>query len=55
MTMQITTEPIPLTEDDNGVFRVGGTRVTFDTVIAAFNDGATPEEIITDYPTLEYV
>jgi uncharacterized protein (DUF433 family) len=45
-------EAIPLTEDANGVLRVGNTRVTLDTVLAAFADGATPEEISQQYPSL---
>ncbi|MBI4863316.1 MAG: DUF433 domain-containing protein [Candidatus Riflebacteria bacterium] len=32
--------------------RVGGTRVTIDTVVAAFEDGATAEEIAQQYPAL---
>ena len=32
--------------------RVGKTRVTLDTVLYAFLDGATPEEIATRYPSL---
>lgn len=32
--------------------RVGGTRVTLDTVIQAFTDGATAEEIAQQYPSL---
>jgi len=32
--------------------RVGGTRVTLETVIGAFKDGATPEEILQQYPSL---
>lgn len=32
--------------------RVGDTRVSLDSVIFAFNDGATPEEIVQQYPTL---
>jgi len=32
--------------------RVGKTRVTLDTVIAAFADGATAEEIAQQYPSL---
>jgi len=48
----ITTEPIPLETDADGVVRVGGTRVTLDTVVAAFKDGATAEEIVFQYPSL---
>lgn len=33
--------------------RVGSTRVTLDTVISAFLDGATAEEIVHQYPSLE--
>lgn len=32
--------------------RVGATRVSLDSVIFAFHDGATPEEIVQQYPTL---
>ena len=43
---------IPLEIDTDGVIRVGGTRVTLDTVVAAFNEGATAEEIVYQYPSL---
>lgn len=45
-------EPIPLERDTDGVVRVGGTRVTLDTVVMAFNEGATAEEIVQQYPSL---
>jgi uncharacterized protein (DUF433 family) len=47
-------EPVPLEMDAEGVMRVGKTRVTLDldTVIAAFVDGATAEEIVQQYPSL---
>jgi uncharacterized protein (DUF433 family) len=45
-------EPIPLQRWEDGTFRVGGTRVTLDTVVAAFHTGATPEEIAQDYSSL---
>jgi uncharacterized protein (DUF433 family) len=35
----------------DGVVRVGGTRVTLDTVVAAFNQGATAQEIVFQYPS----
>lgn len=44
-------QTVPLVEVD-GVLRVGGTRVTLDTVVLAFEDGATPEEIAQQYPSL---
>jgi len=40
----------PLSPDADGVIRVGKTRVTLDTVIAAFNEGASAEEIVQQYP-----
>jgi len=52
MVFALTTESIPLTEDPNGVLRMGNTRVTLDTVIAVFADGATAEEIVQQYPSL---
>ncbi|MEW5857296.1 MAG: DUF433 domain-containing protein [Cyanobacteriota bacterium] len=53
MTLSITVEPIPLKVNADGVVRVGGTRVTLDTVVAAFNSGATAEEIVFQYPSLQ--
>ena len=52
MSLAITTEKIPLKKDTDGVVRVGGTRVTLDTIVAAFNEGATAEEITYQYPSL---
>jgi uncharacterized protein (DUF433 family) len=46
-------EAIPLAKDSHGVYRVGGTRVTLDLVVHAFNRGATAEEIVQKFPTLE--
>ena len=43
----------PLEPDVEGVIRIGGTRVTLDTVVAAFQQGATAEEIVYRYPSLE--
>ena len=50
--MQISTEPVPLKLDSDAVIRIGGTRITLDTVVAAFNEGATAEEIAGNYPSL---
>jgi len=51
-TLQIQPLPLPLTVDKHGVARVGGTRVTLDTVVRAFTRGATAEEIAQQYPSL---
>lgn len=52
MALLIETQPVPLAIDADGVVRVGNTRVTLDTVIAAFLEGATAEEIAHQYPSL---
>jgi len=50
--MVTTTEVIPLETDTNGVIRVSNTRVTLDTIVTAFKEGATAEEIAQQYPTI---
>jgi uncharacterized protein (DUF433 family) len=52
ITYEITSDAPPLRRDATGVIRIAETRVTLDTVIDAFNAGATPEEIAIDYPSL---
>lgn len=44
------TDIIPLITDKDGVIRVSKTRVTLDTIVAAFTEGATAEEIAFQYP-----
>ncbi len=46
-------ETIPLARDGQGVWRVGGTRVTLDVVVRAFDGGAAPEEIVQRFPAPE--
>jgi uncharacterized protein (DUF433 family) len=50
--MVTATEIIPLETDADGVIRVSNTRVTLDTIVTAFKDGATAEEIAQQYPTV---
>ncbi|MEH1770639.1 MAG: DUF433 domain-containing protein [Nostoc sp.] len=52
MFLTIASDPIPLSPDSDGVVRVSNTRVTLDTVIAAFLEGVTAEEIVEQYPSL---
>ncbi len=52
MSLVIEAPAVPLRTDDHGVIRVGKTRVALDTVVYAFNQGASPEEIVMSYPTL---
>lgn len=56
MTLSLVAEPIesiPLKTGRDSAILVGNTRVPLDTVIGAFTDGATPEEVVYQYPTLE--
>jgi uncharacterized protein (DUF433 family) len=46
-------QPPPLRMDADGAVRVGRTRVTLDTVIGDYEDGALPEEIVVHYDSLE--
>ena len=39
--------------DDSGTIRVGASRVTLDTLVAAFHAGSTPEQLVQDFPTLD--
>jgi len=42
----------PLHQDDTGTVRIIGSRVTLDTVVAAFKRGATAEQIQDSFPSL---
>lgn len=53
MALTLTAEPVPLVTDASGVVRVRDTRVPLDTVVSTFDDGATAEEIVQQYPTLQ--
>lgn len=53
MSLVIESPPVPLRTDEHGVMHVGTTRVPLDTVVFAFNQGSSPEEIVLSYPTLE--
>jgi uncharacterized protein (DUF433 family) len=52
MSLDFSAEPVPLVADADGVLRVGSTRVTLDTIVAAFREGLTAEEIVEQYPSL---
>jgi uncharacterized protein (DUF433 family) len=45
-------EPAPVQQGDDGVLRVGGTRVRLDSIIGAFKNGSAAEEILLKYPCL---
>jgi uncharacterized protein (DUF433 family) len=51
MTFRLAACGVALNEVD-GQVRILGTRVTLDTVVVSFQQGATPEEIVQDYSAL---
>jgi uncharacterized protein (DUF433 family) len=53
MSMLIEAIPVPLVVDAQGAVRIGKTRVLLDTVVEAFKQGATAEEIAQDYSILD--
>ena len=53
MILSSATEIMPLEVDTHGIVYVGKTRITLDTVVAAFTEGATAEEIVQQYPSLQ--
>ena len=46
------TATLPLKRDKDGVIRVSKTRVTLDTIVNAFLEGLTAEEIAAQYPVV---
>lgn len=53
MSRQFVAEPVPVIMDGDGVMRVASTRVTLDSIVWAFLDGASAEEIASHYPSLD--
>ena len=52
MSITLQAEPLPLASDEYGVIRVGGTRVTLDTIVTAYEQGENPEVIADQYPAV---
>jgi len=53
MAFSIESQLTPLSINDEGVVRIGGTRVTLETVIGSYKDGVSAEEIVNRYPSLK--
>jgi uncharacterized protein (DUF433 family) len=47
------TKPAPLSRGPDEAIRISGTRVSLETIVSAFDAGATAEEIVQQYPSLE--
>ena len=53
MILKVVPQSPPIETNNDGVMLVGRTRVTLDTLVAAFDRGATAEEIVHRYPSLK--
>jgi uncharacterized protein (DUF433 family) len=53
MNLAMEAPPVPLQTDAQGVVRVGSTRIPLDTVVFAFNQGSSAEEIVLSFPVLQ--
>ena len=53
MTLIVKEQQPPLVADIDGVIRVGGTRIPLGTILHAFDEGSTAEEIASRYPALK--
>jgi uncharacterized protein (DUF433 family) len=53
MLIDVAPEPAPLLSDADGVVHVGSSRVTLDSVLAAFRTGAAAEQIAQQYPSVD--
>lgn len=53
MSLVIDAPPVPLRTDEHGVMRVGDTRVRLDTVITAWKQGDSPEQIVENFDALD--
>jgi uncharacterized protein (DUF433 family) len=45
-------DSVPITQDESGMIRINGTRVTLQTLVYAFRQGDSPEQIVESYPVL---
>lgn len=53
MSLAVEELPVPLSADGHGVMRVGKTRVRLDTVITAWKQGDSPEQIVENFDALD--
>jgi uncharacterized protein (DUF433 family) len=50
MSRAVAADPTPLRRDENGVLRMGETRVSFDSIVYRHKQGDTPAEIHEGFP-----
>jgi uncharacterized protein (DUF433 family) len=52
MTLTISPQPVPLITTEHGDIHVVGTRVSLETIIEDYNNGASPEDMVLSYSSL---
>ena len=52
MTLRVAAQA-PSLRQDHGALRVGRSNVTLESVLASFKQGATPEQIVDQFPSVE--
>ena len=50
--LKLMTETIPMKLAADGAIRISGTRVTLDTIMGAFREGSSAEDIADQYPSV---
>ena len=53
MSLATAVVPSPLRTDETGVIRIGSSRVPLEGIVHAFDAGASAEEMVASYPTLD--
>ena len=53
MSLAVETQPSLLRVDERGVLRIGDTRVRLDTVVTAWKQGDSPEQIVENFDVLD--
>lgn len=53
MSLAVETSPVPLRADEYGVMRIGQTRIRLDTVITAWRQGESVEQIAENFDVLD--
>jgi uncharacterized protein (DUF433 family) len=53
MTLSIHADKPPLRQSEDGILRIGDTRIPLERVVRAFQSGMTPEEIVLSFDVLK--
>jgi uncharacterized protein (DUF433 family) len=53
VTLSPDREPVPLRWDESGTLRVGNTRIALDLIVEQYENGMSPEDLVSAYDTLE--